>query len=76
MYEKKGSFKFVKAYTGQRKRDYNLCDECKQYLEDESNEPKNIWPVFLWYILSGSNKFISLENLIFIQHIMKASYGD
>ena len=33
-----------------------MCDECKDYLVKKKDSDKNIWPSFMWNILSGSTK--------------------
>jgi hypothetical protein len=55
-----GKFKFghVKGYTGRNARDYVLCGECKNYLVERQDDTKNIWPLFLYSVLLGSNKSV------------------
>jgi hypothetical protein len=52
----KGDFKLVTAYTGERAVDYVFCKECKSYLEEKNDDPKNVWPCFYWLLLTGSHK--------------------
>lgn len=55
---KQGTFKLVKAYTGRNARNYNLCQECFDYLVEERDPVKCAWPTFLWLLLTGTHKSI------------------
>jgi len=41
---KQGVFKHVSAYTGNRARDYTLCQECFEYLVEQKDPDKCAWP--------------------------------
>ena len=56
---KQATFKHVISSSGNRETNYTLCTQCKDYLVDKSNNPKNIWPSFLWHVLSMGNKSIA-----------------
>ena len=33
-----------------------MCKQCYEYLVKKKNDDKNLWPSFLWQLLSGSHK--------------------
>ena len=49
-------FKFdhIKKLTGRNKRNYNLCDDCRNYLVEGRKDTKYIWPLFFYNMLFGS----------------------
>jgi len=49
-------FKHIAASSGARQCDYILCNECNEYLVENTNHQRYIWPSFLWNILSKGNK--------------------
>ena len=51
-------FKHITASSGARQCNYILCNECKEYLVENKNHEKYIWPSFLWNILSMGNKSV------------------
>ena len=53
------SFKHISSNVSTGIDEFILCDECKEYLVSNNNDPKNIWPSFIWHLLSGghSSKF-------------------
>ena len=48
-------FKHIASNVREGIDDYILCEECKEYLVSKNNDPKNIWPVFIWNLLSGGH---------------------
>ena len=53
---KQATFKHITSSTGRREITYNLCNQCNEYLVNKKKEENNIWPSFLWNILSMGNK--------------------
>ena len=52
----KATFKYITASNENRRCDYLLCNECKEYLVEDNKEPRYIWTSFLWHILSMGNE--------------------
>ena len=48
---------------GRRGRELNLCKECKCYLADRENDPKNLWPIFLYSVLFGTSQGVFLDSV-------------
>ena len=50
---KRGDFKLLRTYSGERACNYTVCKECKTYLEDKDNHSKNVWPWLFLLLLTG-----------------------
>ena len=56
---RQGKFKHIKKSTQKRNHRCNhftVCKHCYKYLVEKDNDHKNLWPSFLWRLLSGSYK--------------------
>lgn len=51
----------IHSRTGCRSCRYNLCKECKHYLEDWDDDLKNIWPLFLYSVLLRGSQCTFVE---------------
>ena len=45
-------FKNIASNAREGIDNYILCKECKEYLVSKNNDLKNIWPSFIWHLLS------------------------
>jgi hypothetical protein len=56
----RGKFKLVhvKGYTGRNTREYEIFQECKNYLVERQDDAKNMWPLFLYSVLFGFHKSV------------------
>ena len=71
---RQGNFKHVKSYTRQRVCNYILCHQCHEYLVQNNNNPKYIWPSFYCKIISGYHKSTFNGNYNFMTFMICVFY--